>query len=83
MLAANPTIDGRLAALDGERAPGDLVFAVHQGSQFLCFRTGGSDDPEVLTFEEGAEGLVRVAKRFSEWLLGCVEDEIREAQALG
>jgi hypothetical protein len=60
----------------------DFVFAVHQGYQFLFFRTGTSDDPEVFHYLEGDEGARSVAPSFSAWLAGCVDDEIAAARAV-
>lgn len=60
----------------------DFVFAVHQGYQFLFFRMGKTDDPEVFLYEECEESFKRVANSFSEWFAGCVEDEIAAAKEL-
>jgi hypothetical protein len=53
----------------------DFVFAVHQGYQFLFFKSG-MQDPAVFLFLEGEENFEKVAQRFSDWLIGCVSDEI-------
>lgn len=54
----------------------DFVFASHQGYQFLFFGTEEGDDPRVRYYFEYREDFEIVASSFSEWLTGCVSDEI-------
>lgn len=61
---------------------GDLVFAVHQGYQFLFMRSEVGSDPPVFLYDEGESEFREVADSFSGWLLGCVADEIAAARAL-
>lgn len=57
----------------------DFVFAMHQGYQFLLLRCGESADPRVYRYEDGDDAFELVANSFSEWLIGCVTDEIAAA----
>ena len=57
-------------------AKADVVFAMHQGYQFLYFTTGEADDPPVWHFAEGDAEPRRVFAHFSEWLSACITDEI-------
>lgn len=58
-------------------APQMLVFAGHQGYQFLFVDEPGDAAP-VYRYLEG-EGVSRVADSFAEWFASAVEDEIRVA----
>jgi hypothetical protein len=60
----------------------DFVFAAHQGYEFLFFDAQESDDPAVWHYEEGDSAPQKVFGRFSEWLDGCVSDEIDAHSAL-
>jgi hypothetical protein len=53
-------------------SPDQFVFATHQGYQFLYFQNN-EDDPPVYHYLEG-ERPVKLAERFSEYLLMCVND---------
>lgn len=57
-------------------APTDFVFLVHQGYQFLFFKTNESEDPPVFLYIEDDELPKQVSCSFSEWLTMCVTDEI-------
>lgn len=60
----------------------DYVFMGHQGYSFLFFGSGHVDDPPVLLVsEEGTIGK-EVAKSFTDWLAGCIEDEAAAEAAL-
>ena len=63
--------------------PADFVFTVHQGYQFLFFKTGAEPDPKVFLFVEGEDEFQQVADSFSSWLTGCVADEIAAARETG
>jgi hypothetical protein len=63
--------------------PADFVFTIHQGYQFLFFKTGDGPDPEVFLFVEGEDEFQQVADSFSSWLTGCVADEIEAAREAG
>src|SRR5262249_39354390 len=60
----------------------DFVFTLHQGYQFLFFRSGVSDDPPVFFYDEGAPRFEQAADAFSTWLKSCADDEIEAAKAL-
>ena len=60
----------------------DFVFAMHQGYQFLFFKLNESDDPPIFLYVEGNLEFEMVANSFSEWLVGCAQDEIDAANAL-
>jgi len=59
----------------------DFVFGGHQGYQFLFLSTEVSDDPPVFIYVE-EEDPRQVYDRFSEWLLGCVADDIAAVRDL-
>lgn len=67
---------------DFSLSPQDYVFMGHQGYSFLFFRTGRNDDPPVLLLSD--EGIIakEVAKTFTDWLSGCIEDEAAAQAAL-
>jgi hypothetical protein len=54
----------------------DVVFAMHQGYQFLYFTTGEAADPPVFLFTDDSAEPRRVYAHFSEWLSACITDEI-------
>ena len=54
----------------------DFVFLVHQGYQFMFFKTRSSKDPAVFLYEENKQEFKKVYNHFSEWLLASVKDEI-------
>lgn len=58
-------------------SPRILVFAAHQGYQFLFVDREGDDAP-VYRYLEG-EGLSKVADSFAEWFASAVEGELRAA----
>ena len=55
-----------------------FVFFMHQGYQFMYFRTAnGNDDPPVFNYLEGDGTPTQAYDSFSEFLLESVEDHIR------
>ena len=49
--------------------PGDFVFSMHQGYQFMFFNcTEGSDDPPVYYYLEGAKEVQEVAPSFTSYI---------------
>jgi len=53
-----------------------LAFAIHQGYQMLYFDCNNGGDPKVMLFVSDDGPPREVAATFSEWLSGCVDDEI-------
>ena len=65
-----------LAQEEGLELPSDaFAFLGHQGYQFLYFRTGTGDDPEVYLFMEG-EPIKAIAPSFTAWLLRAIDEEL-------
>ena len=62
-----------------ELTPAHFVFMSHQGYQFLFFACDAGDDPPVMHYLEGDTLPRQVAPCFSDWLSGCVADELGES----
>jgi len=54
----------------------DFVFWMEQGYQFFFFRTGDSDDPPVLFYNDDDPAFVKVSDHLTDWLRVCVEEEV-------
>lgn len=60
----------------------DYVFLGHQGYSFLFFRCGLDDDPPVLLASDDGTIAKEVARTFTDWLSGCIDDEAAAEAAL-
>jgi hypothetical protein len=52
-----------------------FVFSMHQGYQFMYFRTNGGDDPKVYYYMEGRDQAECITDSFSAYLLQSALDE--------
>ncbi len=56
-----------------ELVPTDVVFAMHEGYEFL-FMSGGGPDPAVLRYTEGSGATVALAPRFTQFVSDLVAE---------